>query len=314
MFSIPRFVVRWGLISALALGGMTLLIGPERVGAGLAQVRAKAQSVVDRVVDNPIVLRQQLEALAEEYPDRIATVRGEIAEVETQIAQFERDSDVAHRVVALTVEDLGELKGLVTRAEEHQLTANGPVYIRFQGIRFDAEEAYDEAHRINHVRVTYQDRMASNKQQLAILNEQRQRLLEIVNQLDEEYVTFQTQMWQLDRQIDAIERNQRLIEMTEQLQATLASYDRWGQVGNLRQLEGKLAELRTIQKAQLDQLAKKGIRQDYEKKAVYELDGSNTDIDSFSGFFNQLETETDGEAQPSESANTIAWIGPVIVE
>ena len=57
MSSIPRFVLRWGLISALALGGATLLIGPERVAAGLSCVRAKAQSVVDRAVDSPVALR-----------------------------------------------------------------------------------------------------------------------------------------------------------------------------------------------------------------------------------------------------------------
>ena len=91
MSCIPRFVLRWGLISALALGGATLLIGPERVAAGLACVRTKAQSVVDRAVDNPLALRRQLQDLADEYPDRIATVQGEIAEVDHQLAQFDRD-------------------------------------------------------------------------------------------------------------------------------------------------------------------------------------------------------------------------------
>ncbi len=97
-----RCIFRWGLISTLALGGATLLIGPERVAAGLAHVRATAQSVVDRATDNPAVLRRQLLALAEEYPHRIAAVRGEIAEVNHQIAQFDRDTEVAARVVGMT--------------------------------------------------------------------------------------------------------------------------------------------------------------------------------------------------------------------
>ena len=49
---LPRFILRWGLISALALGGATLLIGPERVAGGLSHLRAKAQSVVDHVIDD----------------------------------------------------------------------------------------------------------------------------------------------------------------------------------------------------------------------------------------------------------------------
>ncbi|MHC4413940.1 MAG: hypothetical protein ACYS0G_01515 [Planctomycetota bacterium] len=310
MFCISRCILRWGLISGLALGGVTLLIGPERVAAGLAHVRAKAQSVVDGAVDNPMALRRQLEELAGEYPDRIATVRGEIAEVEHQIGQFERDCEVSSRVVTMTTSDLGDLKALVERAETHVHASTGPVYIRFQGVRFDTDEAYGEAQRINHVRMTYQDRLASNEQQLHILGEQKARLFEIVNKLEDEYATFQTQMWQLDRQIDAIERNQRLIEMTEQLQATLDSYDRWGKVGNLKQLEAKLAELRTIQQAQLDQLSKSGIRHDYEKKARYELETGDTSDDPF-GDVPQEPTDAD---ESNESARSMAWSGPIIVE
>ena len=85
---VTRCIFRWGLISALTLGGATLLIGPERVAAGLAHVRTKAQSVVDLAVDNPTALRRQLKTLAEKYPERIAKVRGEIAEVTHQLGQF----------------------------------------------------------------------------------------------------------------------------------------------------------------------------------------------------------------------------------
>ena len=56
--SMTRCMFRWGLISTLALGGATLLVGPERMAAGLAHVRAKAQSVVDSASDNPMVLKK----------------------------------------------------------------------------------------------------------------------------------------------------------------------------------------------------------------------------------------------------------------
>ncbi len=59
MSCVTRCIFRWGLISTLALGGATLLIGPERVTAGLAHVRAKAQSVVDGAMDNPVALRRR---------------------------------------------------------------------------------------------------------------------------------------------------------------------------------------------------------------------------------------------------------------
>ncbi|MHC5048874.1 MAG: hypothetical protein ACYTGY_20410 [Planctomycetota bacterium] len=264
--------------------------------------------MVDRAVDNPVALRRQLQDLADEYPDRIAKVQGEIAEVDHQLGQFERDSEIAARVVAMTTDDLSELKTLITRAEGVE---GRSVYVRFDGIRFGIDQAYGEARRINNVRVTYDDRLSCNQQQLQLLSQQKARLVEILARLEEEYTTFETQMWQLDRQIDAIERNERLIEMTEQLQATLSTYDQWGKVGNLKQLEAKLAELATIQEAQLATLEQKGIRYDYEKRAKNEIDFESAPQE---GPFEDLMEDTDTQAETDEVEDSFAWVGPVIVQ
>ena len=308
MFCFSRCILRWGLVTGLALGGVTLLVGPERVAAGLACVRAKAQSVFDSVSDDPLVLRRQLQELGNEYPHRIAKVRGEIAEVDKQVAQFHEDSEVAQRVIAITTEDLMELKTLITRAER---ISDRPVFIRFEGIRFDCDQARSEARHIAQIRLNYTDRLATNDQQLGVLQQQKGRLHEILNKLEDEYGTFQTQMWQLDRQIDAIQRNDRLIEMTRELQATLAGYDRWGQVGNLKQLESKLAELRTIQDAQLETLSRQGYRERYEDRARYELKTVEPDLDPLEEIFNELDTEP---ADEEASVESFAFNGPVVVE
>ena len=311
--SFTRSIIRWGLISGLALGGLTLLIGPHKVAAGLHQIRAKAQMVVDRALDEPAALRRQLEQMADQYPDRIATVRGELAEVEHQLAQFDRDSEIANRVVAMTTEDLTELKTLVVRAEADSTHPARVTFVRFNGVRFAVDQAYTEAQRINDVRLNYQDRAASNVQQTTMLAEQKARLVEICDRLESEYATFQTQMWQLDRQIDAIERNERLIEMTKELQATLDSYDRWGKIGNLKQLQGKLAELRTIQKAQLETLRQSGIRFDYEKAAAHQIDAPGVGVNAHP--FDAI----DIDVQPGEADVPVgdlhAWLNtPRIVE
>ena len=312
--SFTRSIIRWGLISGLALGGLTLLIGPHKVAAGLHQIRANVQMVVDRALDEPAALRRQLVQMADQYPDRIATVRGELAEVEHQLAQFNRDSEIATRVVAMTTEDLTELKTLVVRAESNPNDAVRAVFVRFKGIRFDVPQAYTEAKRINAVRLNYQDRAASNVQQISMLAEQKARLMEICDRLESEYATFQTQMWQLDSQIDAIERNERLIEMTKDLQATLDDYDRWGEIGNLKQLEGKLAELRTIQKAQLDTLRQTGLRIDYAKQAAHQIDspGVTVPVGPFDGIDVNVDTVEEDDASV---ANSFAWLNtPRIVE
>ncbi len=299
--SFTRSIIRWGLISGLALGGLTLLIGPQKVAYGLHQIRAQAQMIVDRVGDEPAALRHQLERMADQYPDRIATVRGELAEVEHQLAQFNRDAEISNRVVAMTTEDLTELKTLVVNVSN----PGNRSFLRFKGVRFDVPQAYTEAQRINDVRINYQDRAASNVQQISMLTEQKSRLTEICDRLESEYATFQTQMWQLDSQIDAIERNERLIEMTKDLQATLDSYDRWGEIGNLKQLQGKLAELRTIQKAQLDTLRQTGLRIDYAKQAASQIDSPGVDVRAhpFDGIDVNVETNEDTPAV----VDSFAW-------
>ena len=311
--NITRTILRVGLISGLALGGLTLLIGPHKVAAGHHQIRVKAQTVIDQVTDEPAALRHQLQVLADEYPQRIATVRGELAEVNHELAEFERDSEVSARVVAMTTEDLVQLKTLVVKARNVSNSTSRATYLRFKGIRFDVDQAYSEGNRINSVRVSYQDRLASDKQQTSILTEQKGRLFEILTQLESDYTSFQDQMWQLDRQIDAIERNERLIEMTKELQATLSDYDRWGKIGNLKQLEGKLAQLRTVQQAQLETLRNSGIRWDYAKKAAQQLDANSITIDPTSNYLDKLEVE-DAEASFDET-DTIAWLDqPRIIE
>ena len=306
--AITRFILRWGLISGLALGGATLLIGPERVAAGLAHVRVSAQSFVDQCTDDPAALRRQLAQLAEEYPDRIAEVRGEVAEVDHQIGQFQHDVEIATRVVALTTDDLNQLKTLVARAESQANNGARAVAIRWEGFCYDIEETYTEARRINHVRQTYRDRLVHNKQQLEFLGEQKARLGEILNKLESEYDTYQAQLWQLDRQIDAIQRNEKLIELTEQQQATLDSYERYGKVGNLKQLEAKLAELRTIQEAQLQALAKRGLQKDYEQEAMG-VDAPDFNDDPFADILEVIETEVVEEVEVIDgTSNSVAWL------
>jgi chromosome segregation ATPase len=299
-----------GLISGLALGGLTLLIGPHKVAAGLHQIRVKAQTVIDQVADEPAALRRQLQVMADEYPERIATVRGELAEVSHEIAEFNRDTDVAARVVAMTTDDLVELKTLVTKARYVNNSTGRDTDLRFKGVRFDVDQAFSEGNRINDVRVSYQDRLASNQQQLSFLNEQKGRLVEILDRLESENSEFQTKMWQLDSQIDAIERNDRLIDMTKELQATLDSYDKWGKIGNLKMLESKLAEMKTIQTAQLEAIRQTNIRWDYAKEATRQLDGNGTTTN----YFEELEIE-DAEEATFEDSDTIAWLEqPRIVE
>jgi len=303
MSCVTRCIVRTVVVGGLALGGATLLVGPERVAAGFNYMRDRAKLAVDTVMDDPIALRQQIHDLAQEYPERIAEVRAEIGNVERQMSEFTRDVGVSQRVLAMTTEDLGQLKTLVVRAKEEQASSTRPVSIRFEGVRFDINEAYAEGRRIDSIRKSFEDRLAQDEFQLKFLGEQKDRLSEILGKLESEYSSFEAQLWQLDRQIDAIHRNERLIELTEKQQETLESFDSMGKVHNLKQLEGKLAQMRLEQEARLQELNRRSQRDDYEDRAVLELEGAAALEDPFDSI-------DDGEIRLEESAagsKPMAW-------
>lgn len=261
-----KHIVRWGLITAVVVGGTTILIGPQRVAAGFDQVRSLAAATFDDFVDDPVALRRQLRGLADQYPDRIAEVRGELSEIEVQIGQLGHDTDVAVRVVSLTEKDLGLLKERLVGASADSETGQ-KVMIRRGSFEVGVDQARSEGRRIAGIRSAYQDRIIGNQQQVVLLERQRQRLTDILAQLESEYGEFEAKLWQLDRQIDSIERNDRLIAMTEEQQAMLRDFEKLGKVGNLRQLEAKLEELRTTQEAQLQTLERHGVQGEYEQRA-----------------------------------------------
>ncbi len=286
MFSMSRCILRWGLIGAAGLGTLAFLVGPDSLAAGFDQVRTTAQTIAEDFVEDPVALRRQLAGLAEKYPDRIAEVRTEIAEIDRQVVKLEEDREIARRVVSMTTDDLAGIRIAVQDANSGTVGAR-PVSIRVSGRYVDLDGAKKEARRINSIRSTYRERQATDETQLELLTTQRGRLDEILVKLEDEHSRYQAKLWQLDRQIDSIARNERLIEMTKEQQAILADYDKFTEVGSLNQLEAKLSELRTIQEAQLQTLASRSGHDDYEMDAREALQGDDWD----DSIFDPLPTE-----------------------
>ncbi len=291
MFSMSRCVLRWGLIGAAGLGALAFVVGPERVAAGFAQVRATAVEACEDFVDDPVALRRQLASLAEKYPARIAEVRAEIGEVERQLTRLEQDAEVARRVVALTTDDLSEIR--VALQEVAGPGATRLTSMRIGGRSMNPEQARTEARRIADVRTTYKDRLATDETQVVFLETQKSRLSEILDTLEAEQARYEAKLWQLDRQIDAIARNERLIEMTQEQQSILAEYDKFSDVGSLDQLESKLAELRTVQEAQLQTLSRRTETTDYERQARDAMVDDDLDLEDFWSEFEEPDSAAD---------------------
>ncbi len=280
MFCMSRCILRWGLIGAAGLGALAFVVGPDRLAVGFDQARSQVRMFAEDFVEDPVALRRQLAGLAEKYPDRIAEVRAELVEIDRQVARLEEDREISGRVVAMTTDDLAGIRVAVLEAGSSGPAAR-PVSIRVGGRQVDLAGAKQEARRISTIRATYQDRLATDETQLDFLSTQRDRLGEILTKLEEEHGRYQAKLWQLDRQIDAIARNDRLIEMTKEQQAILADYDKFSEVGSLDQLESKLAELRTIQEAQLQTLASRSGHDAYEADAREALRSDDWDDSIF---------------------------------
>ena len=256
---IMKNVVRYGVIAALIGGAGVVIAGPERAGALVDQCRGKINHAIDLAIDDPIALRAQMRALEAEYPQRIAEVRGDLAELQQQTADLKRELEVSHRVVALASEDLSQMQGMIAKAEASQ-TLNGPnsiVRVVFSGEPVNLKDAYGKANKIQQVHSAYAGRAGDIERDLGYLAQQEKRLTDLLGQLETEHTEYQSQIWSMDRQVDSIARNERLIEVMAKRQRTIDEQSRYG-AQSLDQLAAKFADIRAKQEAKLESLGKIG--------------------------------------------------------
>lgn len=301
--ALMKNLVRAGVIAALAGGAAVAIAGPDRIGALITQTRGSVHKAIDGQITDPVALRTQLRDLEAQYPQRIADVRGDLAEVNEQIEQLNRELAVSRKVVDLADADLAQMKDLLARAEDARNESAGTatvVRVRFGERSLNLDDAYAKANKISQLRSAYATRAADLEKELGYLGEQQARLGDLLGQLESERAQFQTQLWQLDRQVDTIARNDRLIELMEKRQETIDEQSRYRAV-SLDQIHGRLADIRAKQEAKLELLAKGKDTLDYENKAKIQLDQRDRE-DPFESF---------SPAPALEVSPSVIEIGPV---
>ncbi len=274
MAGVVKTVVRMGVIGGLVAGAAVVVAGPDRVGALVSQTRTTINKTIDNQIDDPVALRAQLKKLEGEYPRRIAEVRSDLSELERQKQDLTRELAISKRVVQLADADLAQLKGLLSRAENARADASHQIVrVRFDDRSMGVDDAYAKANSISQTRSAYATQAADLERDLGYLTQQENRLSELLATLEHERAEFQTQLWQLDRQVDAIARNERMIEMMEKREATLDRYETKYDANSLAQVKTRLADIRASQEAALESLATSTGANDYERMATFELDG-----------------------------------------
>ena len=264
------------LVATVLLGGAVALIaGPDRVGAVVHQAHASINQVIDENISDPVALRQQLHKLEKEYPSRIAAIRGDLAELQEQKRQLQREQAISSRVVQLAEKDRSELEGELAVAERRVTDELArPVSYRSQAIpAAQAQRLRARVEQTQHTILAYSSRAQDAERDLGYLAQQEARLESLLAQVEGEHAQFRAQLLQLDRQVDAVARNERLISLMEKRQKTIEQLSRY-EAGSLDHLQGRLAEIRSRQEAQLEILATADATTDYEDRARFEIDMS----------------------------------------
>jgi predicted RNase H-like nuclease (RuvC/YqgF family) len=255
-------------------GGALLVAGPTRTQAVLHDVKTRVSQAIDAQLDDPIALRNELGELEKEYPRRIAKVRRDLGGLQQDIRQLEREASISRRVVELADDDLAALRPAVKQASAGQVS--GGSRARLAAVVVDSRvytlrSADAKLRQIENTRRAHASRAADAGHQIAFLRQQESQFAGVLNQLEAEQAQFSAQLEQLNRQVDSIQRNERLIDLLDKRKRTLeecTAYD----VASLDQLTGKLQQILTQQSAELDVLTAAEDAATYEDLAREQLD------------------------------------------
>lgn len=262
-------VVTAGLVAVASMGAYAVA-GKDRTNAVVHDLHGKVMEKIDAAIDDPSAMRAQLREMEKEYPERIAQVRSDLAEIQHEIRQLERESAISSRVVALADQDLERLE---TQLASQVPSGNELVAIRSVKLDdhvYSVDRARVRLNQIKNTRLAHANRSADAKHDLMYLEKQEGRLAELQTKLEGERAEFQTQISGLSRQIDAIARNDRLIKLLDKRNRTIDECSRYESI-SLDQITGRLASIKSRQEAELDLLANTEEQSDYEDLARMQI-------------------------------------------
>lgn len=257
-------------ILAAVAGGAAMVVGPDRVEAAIDQATGRLEQFVDQKIDDPVALRRKLADLEKRYPERIGAVRRDLGELNQEIARLERERAVSQRVVELVDADLAALGPAV---EQAAAAAGGRAALA--AVTFDDEvlslgRAKDKLRSIERMKIVHVARAADAEHNLKYLRQQEGRFGDLLGQLEAEHLQLTTQLVQLEREVESIARNERLIELLNKRQHTLDNASRYEAV-SLGEITAELCRIKTEQEARLDRLAASRDATDYEDLATMQL-------------------------------------------
>lgn len=277
MAGICKSVVRFGVIGGLATGALVLIAGPQRVHALIQQGRDTVNNVIDSNITDPVALRAKLRQLEEEYPRRIEQVEGDLAQLQTQKAQLTRELRIAEAVVELTERDHAQISAALDRLDGERIRLASSAEDDRQYVlvideqRLSPEAARSRSEQILATKTANAAKAADLEKHLAYLGQQEERFTDLLSKLKSEQTQFRAQLFDLDRQVDAVARNERMIDVMKGRQKTLDEQGSY-RAASLGQFQQSVAARLAQQEATLASLAQNQAVTNYEQQAAQIVD------------------------------------------
>ena len=257
----------WGVAILAGLGiASTFLIGPNKTHAIIHQAQENVQARLEGLMDNPVALRAELERLEAEYPVRIRAVQQDLGELKVEAKRLAWERAVSDRVVAMAQQDLG---GFGSTAQA-QGSEGGLVQVAGFPVAKITNRSRAQVARIQDLIQMHSNRSQDAARDLGYLNKEIDRFQVLLTELETERVQYHSQLEQLNRQVDSIRRNERLLDMLRQRQGLLEKAGNF-KAHSLDQISGRLAGIRSQQEAELELLSNDEVETDYEGRAKVEL-------------------------------------------
>jgi len=274
MFGFIKKTFKVTFISAVLLGlagaGAYAFMGKHRSHAMVHELRDNVLEAIDEQITDPEALRSQLREMEEEYPKRISQVQGDLADLQQEMRQLEKESVVSGRVVALVDEDIEALETQLVSFADGKSTRTRLASIVVDDHSYTPERARLRLTQMRNTRLAHANRAADARHDLQYLQKQAGRLEELQHKLEAERAEFQAQIIALTRQIEAIARNDRLIGLLEKRNRTIEECSRYEAL-SLDQITGRLEAIQSRQEAELDHLATAERATDYESMARLQI-------------------------------------------
>jgi len=214
MFRFMRSIIKWGVVGGLGVVALMAVVGTTRIKTAFWSVRDHIRTNVDELVDTRVALRHEVEKLKNEYPKRIAEIRIQQRSVDRDISQCEKQLHQGEEVVAIA---RGDIEVLRSRLDLADADADGisPRPIEFRAQRLTRGAALTRAAEAADVAANYEERVFDLRNERKLLFDEKARLAADRASMEQEYAQFQAEVTTIGRDIDSLERKEKLVALTE---------------------------------------------------------------------------------------------------